>query len=100
MVSIPINIPMNLLSALDLSVYLFAGLILILYVDRIRLSEEERESRSWLQCCGIWFLAVVVGVLACGCRFMMNKVGKDNALKQLSKSFTETSTSLAPPTLQ
>jgi len=83
---------MQLLTILDLSVYLIAGVALVLYADSVRqagLSDEERAERSIAQRCGVWFMAIVVGILAGGGRYFLTQLGKWNALSALSPTFEQ-----------
>lgn len=88
---------MQLLTILDLSVYLIAGVALVLYADSVRqagLSDEERAERSIAQRCGVWLMALVVGVLAGGGRYFITQLGKWDALSALSPTFEQAKPSI------
>ena len=82
---------MRVLTIIDLTVYLLAGVVIILYADHLRQSwrtkDDAAKKRTVAQRVGIVALAVLVGALACGGRYFINRIGKSSALQQLSATF-------------
>ena len=75
---------MHILGLLDLAVYFIAGLIIVLYADARRPTEENQ---GWMSSCRLWLTALVVGLLFAGGRYLVARVGKSQAIKAISKDF-------------
>ena len=83
---------MQTLAIIDLSVYLLAGIVVILYADHLRQlwqADEKDKKRTISQRFGIVALALFVGVLAGGGRYLITRMGKSSALQQLRQTFEE-----------
>ena len=81
---------MQTLTIIDLSVYLLAGIVVILYADHLRQSwqaDEKDKKRTISQRFGIVALALFVGVLAGGGRYLITRMGKSSALQELNQTF-------------
>lgn len=87
---------MQILRLLDLVIYFLAGLFLYLYIDS-RKQANATEKRTTGQQCKRWAMAIVMGLVFAGGRFLFTYAGKLSALHQLP--FHKTVDPLGPPTI-
>lgn len=87
---------MQLLRVVDLSVYFLAGVFLYLFIDGWK-HAKSTEPRSAGQQCKRWALAILVGLVLAGARFLVTYMGKLKTLRQLPVNVA--SDPLLPPPL-
>lgn len=85
---------MRTLTVVDLLVYFLVGLLIILFAGGMRRAKstvvDEQREEPPAEHAVVIVLAIIVGILACVCRYYVGNIGKDDAMNQLSATFENT----------